>query len=90
MIAIAIDRMPPPDVMGLEIGDPVLLTLEDAAYEAYLTRRTPFWSMPIVTGPETCAVLYQGVMLSFSMKNLDDPNPFGYEPPIYSCVVPAP
>lgn len=90
MIQIAIDRMPPPDLVSLAIGERVRLTLEDAAHEAYLTSRTPIFSMPIVTAPGQCVVLYAGVLLSFSLlKPVPPGHNLEFDPPIYSCVVPA-
>ena len=90
MIQIAIDRMPPPGVRDLAIGEAVMLSLADAEHEAYLTQRLSIFSMPIVTGPDTCMVLYEGVLLSFAMlKPVPPGHDLVFDPPIYSCVVPA-
>lgn len=90
MITIAIDRMPPPGVRDLVIGEAVLLTLADAEHEAFLTKRLSIFSMPIVTGPDRCMVLYEGVLLSFSLLTpVPDGHNSVFDPPIYSCVVPV-
>lgn len=80
MITVDIERMPPPGLEQLALGDPVRLTLWDAAADAYLVHKQAVISMPIVTGPQSAAVIYKGVLLSFAFKG---------DPPIYSCIVPA-
>lgn len=87
MITIDLAKAPPPGLDQLQIDDAVDVVIEDAQHVAYLCHRQAVFSMPIMTAPGVCSVLRgQAVLLSFALKH---PVSGTYDPPFYSCIVPA-
>lgn len=87
MITIDLAKAPPPGLDQLRIDDAVDVVIEDAQHVAYLCHRQAVISMPIMVAPGVCSVLRgQAVLLSFALKH---PVSGTYDPPFYSCIVPA-